>query len=205
MCAILCQYPVTDPAAGQEAKEKSSRSNAEGNLSDEMREILPNKKVLLCERKRHTTRRVVTTPSVVLTGYPPFVLTWPGGVPGRVPPSRVPPRQCTPPPAGPGKVHPPPVWTWQGTPPAPGVCPMAFWEMLQSIMGYRYPSPPPPPVDRQIDGRTDACQNIIFPSYYVRVRLQGPVYTKRQRSDDACDIALIEKNGVAPKWVAITF
>ena len=25
-----------------------------------------------------------------------------------------------------------------------------------------------PPVDRQIDGRTDACQNITFPSYYVR-------------------------------------
>ena len=35
-----------------------------------------NKKVLLRERKRHTARRVVSTPSVVLTGYPP----------GRVPP-----------------------------------------------------------------------------------------------------------------------
>ena len=35
---------------------------------------------------------------------------------------------------------------------------MAFWEMLQSIMGYGYP-----PVDRQIDGWTDACQNITFP------------------------------------------
>ena len=31
---------------------------------------------------------------------------------------------------------------------------MAFWEMLQSIMGYGYP-----PVDRQ----TDTCQNITFP------------------------------------------
>ena len=30
-----------------------------------------NKKVLLCECKRHTARRVVRTPSVVLTGYPP--------------------------------------------------------------------------------------------------------------------------------------
>ena len=39
-----------------------------------------NKKVLLRERKRHTTRRVVSTPSVVLPGYPP-ILTWPGGVP----------------------------------------------------------------------------------------------------------------------------
>ena len=29
-----------------------------------------NKKVLLCECKRHTARHVVSTPSVVLTGYP---------------------------------------------------------------------------------------------------------------------------------------
>ena len=27
-----------------------------------------------------------------------------------------------------------------------------------------------PPVDRQIDGWTDTCQNITFPSYYVRGR-----------------------------------
>ena len=33
-----------------------------------------NKKVLLREGKRHTARRVVSTPSVVLPGYPP-----PGG------------------------------------------------------------------------------------------------------------------------------
>ena len=71
-------------------------------------------------------------------GYPPWQgtpLSWPGGYLDRVPPGRVPP----------GRV-PPPGWTWQGTP--PGVCPMAFWEMLQSIMGYGYPLP----VDRQIDG-----------------------------------------------------
>ena len=37
-----------------------------------------NKKVFLRERKRHTACCVVTTPSVVLTGYPP-VLTWLGG------------------------------------------------------------------------------------------------------------------------------
>ena len=42
--------------------------------------IYINKKVLLRERKRHTARRVVSTPSVILTGYPP-VLTWPRGVP----------------------------------------------------------------------------------------------------------------------------
>ena len=69
---------------------------------------LGNKKVLLRERKRHTARRVVSTPSVVLTGYPP---------------GRVPPRQGTPP--GPDLArrgtlcgYPssrvPPVLTWPG-------------------------------------------------------------------------------------------
>ena len=36
-----------------------------------IRKDLLNKKVLLRERKRHTARRVVSTPSVVLPGYPP--------------------------------------------------------------------------------------------------------------------------------------
>ena len=37
--------------------------------------------------------------------------------------------------------------------------------------------------------------------------LLGPVYMKhlRQRYDDACDIVLIEKNGVTPKCVATPF
>ena len=49
------------------------------------------KKVLLRERKRHTARRVVSTPSVVLTGYPP---SWPGrgGTQVRYPPGRVTPH-----------------------------------------------------------------------------------------------------------------
>ena len=104
-----------------------------------------NKKVLLRERKRHTARRVVSTPSVVLTGYPL--------PPGRVPPAGYPPPPLDlagTPPAGPGRYPPqldlagyppPPGWIWQGIPP-PGVCPMAFWVMLQSIMGYGYPPPP---------------------------------------------------------------
>ena len=81
-----------------------------------------NKKVLLRERKRHTARRVASTPYIVLTGYPPGrVSPHPdlarGGVPYLVtPPGRVPPL------AGPGRVPPP-----------------AFWVMLQSIMGYGYP------------------------------------------------------------------
>ena len=41
------------------------------------------KKVLLRERKRHTARRVVSTPSVVLPGYPDLAG---GGYPTRVPP-----------------------------------------------------------------------------------------------------------------------
>ena len=100
-----------------------------------------NKKVLLRERKRHTARRVVSTPSVVLTGHPPPpVLTWPGGgtLPGTpwqgtpVPPAGYPPL------AGPGSVPPLPQLDLVGYPPL-GVYSMAFWEMLQSIMGYGYP------------------------------------------------------------------
>ena len=131
----------------------------------------------LRECKRHTARRVVSTPSVVLTGYlppprldlagypppagyPPRQGTPPAG-PGRVPPwqgtppGRVPPQLDLAgyPPAGPGRVPPcPPQLDLAGYPPPPrqldlagylplGVCPMAFWVMLQSIMGYGYLPP----------------------------------------------------------------
>ena len=91
-----------------------------------------------------------------LPGRVPPILTWLGGTwPGY-------PRAGYPPPGWTWQVPPPPGWTWQGNPPPPrldlagyplpGVCPMAFWEMLQSIMGYGYP--PSPPVDRQSDGQT---------------------------------------------------
>ena len=72
-----------------------------------------NKKVLLRERKRHTARRVASTPYVVLSGHPPSQGTPPGRVPPRqgTPPARVPPRPEYPPWAGY-----PPGWTWQGTP-----------------------------------------------------------------------------------------
>ena len=91
-----------------------------------------NKKVLLRERKRHTARRVTSTPYVVLTGYPPHpdlarggTLAWgvpdlgtphqgtpcqgtpyQGTPPARVPPARVPPQ------VGPGRV--PPQWLPHG-------------------------------------------------------------------------------------------
>ena len=114
--------------------------------------ILHDKKVLLRERKRHTARRVVSTPSVVLTGYPPgrvppiltwsggypvggtlpgYPPSWPGGYPGRVPPGRVPPSRVPLtgyPPAG----YPPAGYPLAGpgwVPPL-GVCPMEFWVML---------------------------------------------------------------------------
>ena len=127
-----------------------------------------NKKVLLRERKRHTSCCVASTPYVVLTGYPPHPDLAGGGTLNRYPPAGNPPLgtplagyplpgypcQGTPlwqgtPPAGypSGRVPPwqgtplagyPP---WQGTPLAgyPPSCPMAFWVMLQSIMGYGYP------------------------------------------------------------------
>ena len=51
-----------------------------------------NQKALLLECKRHTARRVVSTPSVVVTGYPPP--SWPGrgGYPARGYPTWVPPH-----------------------------------------------------------------------------------------------------------------
>ena len=62
--------------------------------------LISNKKVLLCERKRHTARRVVSTPYVVLTGYPPcpdLVRGYPaGGCPGGGYPTWVTPWQGTP-------------------------------------------------------------------------------------------------------------
>ena len=147
------------------------------NLSEN---LSSDKKVLLRERKRHTARRVVSTPYVVLPGYPPRGGpgtpprgglgtppggTWsgtpprgsgspPGGVPGQVPPGgvqvppggdpvRYPPRGVRVPPGGypvrypPGGVRYPP----GGVRVPPPRCLMAFWEMLQSIMGYGYPPP----------------------------------------------------------------
>ena len=104
---------------------------------------IKNKKVLLRERKRHTARRVASTPYVVLTGYPP----WQGYPPGRVPPqldlagypparvpplARVPPQldlagypppgyppTRVPPQPGPGRVPPPPGYPPGRVPPPP--------------------------------------------------------------------------------------
>ena len=104
---------------------------------------------------------------------PPPMLTWPGGwgypaegyphpdlaggYPNWVPHQQgIPPPSRVPPPAGPGRVPPPPAgWLDLSGYSTLGVCPMAFWEMLQSIMGIWVS----PPVDRQ----TDTCQNITFP------------------------------------------
>ena len=58
---------------------------------DSRQGILENKKVLLRERKRHTARRVVSTPSVVLPGYPPGGVPDPGTPPGGVPDPGTPP------------------------------------------------------------------------------------------------------------------
>ena len=95
-----------------------------------------------------TPRGVPGTPRGVPDQIPPR------GVPDRVPPRgvRVPPLGVPRPPRGYPVRYPP------GGYPDPPHCLMAFWEMLQSIMGYGYP---PPPVDRQIDGWTDAVMQSI--------------------------------------------
>ena len=109
---------------------------------------------------------------VPLAGYSP---SWPGwgvpylGTPGRVLPILT--WQGTPsiltwqstsqqgnPPSWPGRV--PPQLDLAGYPP-PGVSPMKFWVMLQSIMGYGYP--PQVWTDKQ-------SETITFPSYCVRGR-----------------------------------
>ena len=134
-----------------------------------------NKKVLLRERKRHTARRVASTPYVVLTGYPPGQ----GTPPARVPPSqgtplaRVPPSQGTPParvpPLGypPTRVSPPPGyppgWIWQGTPP---------W-LTHGILGnvakhYGIWVSPPLWTDRLMDGWKDRRVS----KYYLPVVLR---------------------------------
>ena len=152
------------------------------------------KKVLLRERKRHTARRVVSTPSVVLPGYPPppgggggypnlgtppppggypDLGTPPGGTRTSVPPGGYPdlgtpprgyPDLSTPPPPGGGggtRTSVPPPGGGLGTPPG---CLMAFWEMLQSIMGYGYP---PLWTDRLMDGQTRVK---TLPSLVLRTR-----------------------------------
>ena len=127
-----------------------------------------NKKILLRERKRHTDR-VSSTPSValyggypLLGGTPPWVIphqTWPGGTPSLL---REYPTL--------GTLH----QTWPGGGDTPSLSegyptlgiPHPTW------LGYPPPwldlarVPPPPWTDRW----TDTCQNITFPSYYVRGR-----------------------------------
>ena len=123
-----------------------------------------NKKVLLRERKRHTARRVVSTPSVLAGGVmdpgppppggypdpgppPPGVPGPPRGYPDPGPPQGGPgtPRGLGTPPGGPGT---PPAAPWHS-----GKCCKALWDM----------GTPPLWTDRWMDGRTDACQNITFP------------------------------------------
>ena len=181
-----------------------------------------NKKVLLRERKRHTARRVVSTPSVLAggvpdqlpppggtrtpdppwggtqtpdpprgvpgpqtppggrSGYPPGGSGYPPGGLGTPPgglgtPCRGVPGPWTPlgvrvPPGGiqvplgsgypPGGVWVPPGGVW-----VPPHCLMAFWEMLQNIMGYGYP--PCGQTDGWMEGQTLVK---TLPSLVLRTR-----------------------------------
>ena len=127
---------------------------------------IQNKKVLLHERKRHTARHVASTPYVILTGYPQAGYPPGQGTPQQgIPPAGYP-QEGTPCHGTPLAGYPPPGYPPPGYPPCQGTplaglgkvpppsCPMAFWEMLQSIMGYGYP-PPPLWTDRLMDGWKD--------------------------------------------------
>ena len=104
-----------------------------------------NKKVLLRERKRHTARRVASTPYVVLTGYPPRpgYPPWQGTPPARVPPwpgyPGYPPTRVPLPPA---RVPPQPGYpTGQGTPPPPTRVPPSRVPPHQGTPPARVPPP----------------------------------------------------------------
>ena len=143
-----------------------------------------NKKVLLRERKRHTARRVASTPYVVLSGHPPQ----PGYPPGQgTPPARVPPRPeypplgRVPPPTGPGRVPPRPGYPQPGyplgrVPPRPGypptrvpppagpgrVPPLAPWHSGKCCTAlWDTGAPPPPP-------KCGQTENITFPILRMR-------------------------------------
>ena len=90
---------------------------------------------------------------------PPPGLTWGGTWPG-YPPAGYPPRLDL---AGY-----PPKLDLTGYPPFPGVCPMAFWEMLQSIMGYGCP---PLWTDRLMDRRVS--------KHYLPVVLRTRAVTRK--------------------------
>ena len=142
-----------------------------------------NKKVLLPEHKRHTTRGVVSTPSVVLTGYPPQqgtppILTWLGGtLPGyplplqqgtpqqgtpwqSTPPSRVSPGRVPPSRVPPGWVPPSRVPPWQGTAQLdlagypPRCLPHGILGNVAKHYGIWVTPPPPPWTDRWMEGQT---------------------------------------------------
>ena len=136
-----------------------------------------NKKVLLREHKRHTDCGVSSTPSVVLyRGGTPSLLGVPQpGLTGRGTWSGVPTGRGTSTPRSDwggtqGGIPPPLGWTWPGYPSGwtwPGYpSPLAGpgWGTPLAGPGWGTHSP----VDRQMDGWTDTCQNITFPSYYVR-------------------------------------
>ena len=98
-----------------------------------------------------------------LAGYPPT-----GTHPGRVPP-----QQGTPL-AGPGRVPPRclPHGILGNVAKHYGIW-VPPWCLPHGILGNvakHYGIWVPPPVDRQMDGWTDTCQNITFPSCYVRGR-----------------------------------
>ena len=102
-----------------------------------------NKKVLLRERKRHTARLVVSTPSVVLPGYPP----WGGGYPDLgTPPGGYP--DLGPPRGGTQTSVPPRGGTWTSVPPRgvprPRYPPGGYLDLGTlpgGVPGPRYPPP----------------------------------------------------------------
>ena len=128
--------------------------------------IISNKKVLLRERKRHTARRVVSTPSVVLPGYPPRggypdLGTPPGGGGGTrtsvPPPPRGGTRTSVPPPPG--------GYPDLGTPPPR--LPHGILGNVAKHYGIWVPPPPCGQTDGWMEGQTRVK---TIPSLVLRTR-----------------------------------
>ena len=103
----------------------------------------------------------------------PLLLSYLGTPPGRVPPGR----------------EPPPPWLDLAGYPPPGVWAMAFWEMLQSIMGYGYPPP---------CGQTDWWKDRHVSKHYLPVVLHAWAVTTMAPCPYHARPDLVRGRGVGP-------
>ena len=148
---------VYEPACWRKPRTKNYPEQYK-ETKDHIAKFNLNKTVVLRERKRHTTRRVASTFSAVLSreGVPQSCFIWGTPVMARGYPL---PGSCL------GLGYPPPIWDWV-TPrshlgPVTGV-PRRTWDQWKYYgMEIGYTPPPPPGMDGQ-------SENFTFPILLMR-------------------------------------